>query len=452
MLFFPEYGFLAPIMTPSARIQSVQDLFHRILSNNRIQMDGIAGDYFRSRRFIGSKDRANIAERAYMMMRYFARLNWWCQKLDITPDARHLVLLYLILVEKMGKGDLAAIYDGSNYAPDPLDESELALSSTLFSKDIHDPDMPIDARYECPSAHVDRIRALDTDFVELMTSMMTSASLDLRVNMLKCTRDQALASLRKEDVPADPTPYSPTGIRLRGKVFLSDTSAFKQGLVDIQDEGSQLIATVCGVAPGMQVLDYCAGAGGKTLALAGMMGNKGRIVATDTEPARLEKSRLRFRRAGVHDIIEVRPLSDEKNRKWLRRQKGTFDVTLVDAPCSGSGTWRRNPDGRWRTFGPTLDELMTIQADILDRVAQTVKPGGRLVYATCSLFRDENEDQVVRFLDGHSEFRVAPIAEIWPVGSPCPVSGDFLRLYPHTHHTDGFFAAVLVRAAGEISG
>jgi 16S rRNA (cytosine967-C5)-methyltransferase len=152
LLFFPEYGFLAPIMTPSARIQSVQDLFHRILSNNRIQMDGIAGDYFRSRRFIGSKDRANIAERAYMMMRHFARLNWWCQKLDITPDARHLVLLYLILVEKMGKGDLAAIYDGSNYAPDPLDESELALSSTLFSKDIHDPDMPIDARYECPSA------------------------------------------------------------------------------------------------------------------------------------------------------------------------------------------------------------------------------------------------------------------------------------------------------------
>jgi 16S rRNA (cytosine967-C5)-methyltransferase len=193
------------------------------------------------------------------------------------------------------------------------------------------------------------------------------------------------------------------------------------------------------------VLDYCAGAGGKTLALAASMNNKGRIVATDTEKGRLERARPRFRRAGVHDIIEVRPLSDEKNRKWLRRQKATFDVVLADVPCTGSGTWRRNPDTRWKAYGPGLAELLLVQTEILDKVAKAVKPGGRFVYATCSLLPAENDAQVKAFLERHPEFEVMPVAEAWDADTPAPCEGDFLRLTPRQHNTDGFFAAVLRR-------
>jgi 16S rRNA (cytosine967-C5)-methyltransferase len=185
-----------------------------------------------------------------------------------------------------------------------------------------------------------------------------------------------------------------------------------KGWVEIQDEGSQLIAYVCGVKPGMQVLDYCAGGGGKTLALAAAMQRKGRIVAMDTDARRLEKGKLRFKKAGISDIIEVRPLSDDRHRKWLKRQKGTFDIVLLDVPCSGSGTWRRNPDARWRSYGPSVEELLPVQAEILDKTVAVVKEGGRLVYATCSLLPEENEKQVEAFLVRHPEFEVEPLPVI----------------------------------------
>jgi 16S rRNA (cytosine967-C5)-methyltransferase len=193
----------------------------------------------------------------------------------------------------------------------------------------------------------------------------------------------------------------------------------------------------------MQVIDFCAGAGGKTLALADAMRTKGRIVAMDTDARRLEKARPRFKRARVSDIVEVRPLSDERSRKWLKRQKGTFDLVLADVPCTGTGTWRRNPDMRWRVYGPPLDELLTAQAEILERVARTVKPGGRLVYATCSLLPEENERQVEAFLARHPEFEaVPPDVPGLELGA-----GPYLRLTPLRHNTDGFFAAVLERKA-----
>ncbi len=432
-------------MTPAARIHATQELLAKVLAAP-IPMDGVAGDYFRSRKYIGSKDRADIASRLYDMMRHYGRLVWWAQKLDISPDAQHLVLLYTRLVTGQTPGEITALYDGSRYGPAPLDTHEQALLRDLADSPLVPTDMPEHVALECPPAHEEKLRAVYGDsFASELRAMMTGAPLDLRVNPLKVTRDQALKSLEKDGVQGDPAPFCPLGIRLRDKAFLSTTKAFREGFVEIQDEGSQLIAYLCQATPGMQVLDYCAGAGGKTLALAGMMANKGRIVAMDLEPARLEKARGRFRRAGAHDIIEVRPLSDERHRKWLRRQKGTFDVTLIDAPCSGSGTWRRNPDGRWRTFGPSLETLITTQKDILDRVAGTVKPGGHLVYATCSLFREENEDQMDAFLSRHPDYRVLPVPALWPPATPCPVTGPYLRLSPHHHNTDGFFAAVLVR-------
>jgi 16S rRNA (cytosine967-C5)-methyltransferase len=270
----------------------------------------------------------------------------------------------------------------------------------------------------------------------------------LRVNLLAQDRETVQKILAADGVETEPTPFCPWGLRVKGKAFLSATKAFGKGHVEIQDEGSQLIALLCQAQPGMNVLDYCAGAGGKTLALTNMMQvnkrPKGRIVAMDLDAGRLEKARPRFRRAHVHDIIEIRPLSDEKARKWLKRQKQTFDITLVDAPCSGTGTWRRNPDTRWRRFGPALDDLLQTQAEILDRVATTVKPGGRLVYATCSLLKAENEDQIDRFLRDHPEFTIQPVGAILPAVAGS--DGRFMRLSPHRHNTDGFFAATLTRS------
>ncbi len=226
---------------------------------------------------------------------------------------------------------------------------------------------------------------------------------------------------------------------------MSATKAFHKGFVEIQDEGSQLIALLSGAKPGMRVLDFCAGGGGKTLGIAAMMEGKGIIYAMDNDSRRLEKGRRRYKKAGIHNV-EVRSLEDEKNRKWLRRQKDAIDVVLVDAPCSSSGTWRRNPDYRWYQYGPSLAEIIAIQAEILERVADKVKIGGRLVYATCSLFAEENEQQVEKFLSNHPDYEIMPISQIWhDEYGPCPVSGDFMRLTPKDHSTDGFFTAVLQR-------
>jgi 16S rRNA (cytosine967-C5)-methyltransferase len=434
-------------MTPAARIKASLELLAHVLIAP-VPMDNVAGDYFRHRGYVGSKDRAAIADRLYRIMRAFGRLTWWCTKLDVTPDARHFMLLHLRLADNMSADDIITLFDGSRYGPDALVEDERKMLADLGGQSFEPDDMPEAVRVECPPEHEEKLRErFGANFAAEMTAMMTGAPLDLRVNLAKLTLEQAQKSLAKDGVGSDALPYCPWGMRLREKTFLSNTKAFREGFVEIQDEGSQLIAYITNAAPGMQVLDYCAGGGGKTLALAGMMKVKGRIVAMDTEARRLEKARPRFRRAGVHDIIEVRPLDDEQHKRWLRRQKGTFDVTLIDAPCSGSGTWRRNPDGRWRQFGPALPELLMTQAEILEKVAGTVKPDGRLVYATCSIFKSENEDQIDAFLKNHPEYKVVPVPDIWPDTTPCPVTGPYLTLSTARHNTDGFFAAVLQRVA-----
>jgi 16S rRNA (cytosine967-C5)-methyltransferase len=216
------------------------------------------------------------------------------------------------------------------------------------------------------------------------------------------------------------------------------------GLVEIQDEGSQLVAVMVGAAPGMRVADWCAGAGGKTLALAGMMENRGQIIACDVSAARLDGAVRRLRRAGVHNV--ERHLV-EPGDKWLKRRAGTFDRVLVDAPCTGTGTWRRNPDARLRLRELDLTELVAKQASILDTAQTLVRKGGRLVYATCSLLEEENEAQVFAFLLRHPDFALVPLPRAWSLANPVPNSGDFLSLTPARHGTDGFFAAALERVA-----
>lgn len=427
-------------MKPQARIQSLIDLRERI-DQSRIPMDSTCGDYFRVRRYIGSKDRAYLAETIYEMMRHKARLQWWLQEnLGLEYSARRFVLLFLRLVQAMEMKRLKDLCDGSKYAPDPLDEDELEWLAKLEGQDLHPGDMPGHVRVECPTLYEDALRNyFGNDFEVEMQAMLNPATLDLRVNTYRASREKVQAFLEADGIKTEMTPYSPWGLRCENKAYLSRTKAMGKGWIEIQDEGSQLISWLCAARPGMQVLDYCAGAGGKTLGLAAAMECKGRIVAMDNDERRLNKGRQRYKKAGISDIIEVRCIDDEKNRKWIKRQKEKFDLVLLDVPCSGTGTWRRNPDMRWSVYGPPLDELTAIQADILEKTCALVKPGGRLVYATCSLLPDENEAQVENFLTAHPEFEVQAVDGEMGIGSP------YMRLTPHRTNTDGFFAAILLK-------
>lgn len=435
-------------MLPSARVTATIELLDKTAAS-RIPMDSATGDYMRQRRYIGSKDRAAIAERLYAVARARARLGWWLGHLGLEDTARNRVIIWLALGEGLTAPAIDRLFDDSQYGTGPLQDEERAFIEKIAGQPLDHPTMPEAVRAECPEEYEASLRAyFGDDFVAEMAALIPAATLDLRVNTRSADREKVIASLKQDGVNAAPTSLSPWALRLSEKAFLSKTKALIKGWIEIQDEGSQLIAYICNAQPGQQVLDYCAGSGGKTLALAAAMANKGRLVAMDIEAPRLEKARQRFRRSHVSDIIEVRPLSDEKNRKWLRRQKETFDVTLVDVPCTGTGTWRRNPDMRWRTYGPGLEALLATQAEILDRVAKTIKPGtGRLVYATCSLLPAENEEQIDAFLQRHPDFKVLPLADAWPAGSPAPGDGPYMRLTPHRHGTDGFFAAVLVRTS-----
>ncbi len=430
-------------MRDSARIQTAIEILFKMKEAN-IPMDNVLRDYMRNRRYIGSKDRKYIVELVYDVMRSTARLGWWLGHVKHEDSPRTRVIAYLRLTG-MSTHDVTIRFVEENHCTGILTLDEEKLIEALEGKDLTHKDMPEAVQAECPEWAEEDLRELfGDDFKSHLEAMLEPAQIDLRVNIIKLSVEQAQDSLAKDDVKTIRTTYAPHGLRCLEKPYMSATKAFHKGFVEIQDEGSQLIAHICDVKPGMRVMDYCAGGGGKTLGLAAQMEGKGIIFALDNSTRRLEKGRRRYKKADIHNV-EVRSLEDEKNRKWLRRQKDAIDVVLVDAPCSSSGTWRRNPDLRWNWFGPTLEEITVLQAEILDRVADKVKIGGRLVYATCSLFKSENEDQIESFLKKYLNYKVLNIAENWPEGTPCPVSGEYLRLNPKDHETDGFFTAVLER-------
>lgn len=428
-------------MKPASRIQATIEILSAE-QLKRIPLDACVGDYMRNRRYIGAKDRAEVAARVYDMTRAYGRIGWWLDHANAQDTPRNRVICWLALGEKINEDRYKQYFDGSQYAPDILSDDEIDLLEKIVGKDLEHPDMPQNVRLECPAVYEQAFKEVFGDQFEAeMKTLLSGAPLDLRVNTFAIDRDNARKSLHKDGIETDFTSLSPWGLRCREKAYISKTKAMNKGWIEIQDEGSQMIAVLCDAQPGMQILDYCAGGGGKALALAAAMKKKGRLVAMDTNEVRLEKGRVRYKKAGIADIVEVRPLSDDRHRKWLKRQKGTFDITITDVPCTGTGTWRRNPDMRAKANSIMLEELLPIQAQILDKVAHTVKVGGKLVYATCSFLKAENEDQVNAFLTRHPEFEIAPIDETLGIGSP------FMRLTPHRHNTDGFFAAVLKRKA-----
>jgi 16S rRNA (cytosine967-C5)-methyltransferase len=440
-------------MTPPARLAAAIDLLERVDSAPR-PADATVSSYFRERRFIGAKDRAEIALSVYRAMRRRARLSWQIEQAGGRVTPRTLAMADLIVGESSDSEDIRRLFTGGTYAPAALDPAERTLAQRLSGRKLAHPDMPEIVAVECPAwAEPELRRALGDRFRREMLALTEPAAMDLRVNALKSDRDSVLARLAADGIGAEAGKLSPHAIRLQGRPSIMAHPLYKDGAVEIQDEGSQLVALMVDARPGHEVVDFCAGAGGKTLAIAAAMNNKGRVTATDVLAARLDRAKERFRRAGAHNI-QTRALTGEAD-PWIKHHKGRFDRVLVDAPCSGTGTWRRNPDMRWRSLGPGLDELVALQARLLNSAARLVRPGGRLIYATCSLLPVENEDQAETFLAAHADFAPKPAGEVWreavcPDGGPDAPSSPWLRLSPARHGVDGFFAAVFERKAAAV--
>lgn len=445
-------------MKPSARIKAVEEILSKILMG-RIPMDLMIGDYMRNRRYIGSKDRAFIAEKTYDIMRHYGRITTIASHLEIDlanngasndQSTRLVMFIYMCLFQDRDFAAIKKIYDGAKFSPDPMapQESDLVIY-LLENRDDLLKHLKLPPLVECPEQYAQSLQSIyGGRFAEIMRGFINGAALDVRVNIQRASRQEIKESLEKDGVFTDETPYSPWGLRCQGKVHLAQTKAFKKGLIEIQDEGSQLISLLSNAQPGFQVLDYCAGGGGKTLAMAAAMAGKGRLVATDIDGKRLAKTKLRLKRAGLSDNVELRPLDEKRHKKWAQRQKDNFDVVLIDAPCTGTGTWRRNPDTRWFEYGPSLNDICQVQAEILSLCASIPKQdGGRLVYATCSILPEENERQIEAFLAAHPDYDIVPLDEAWPDNNcPSDLKGkDFLRLNPTDHNTDGFFTAILRR-------
>ena len=428
-------------MTPAARIATSIELLDEVDASKRAA-DSVVEQFFRKRRYAGAKDRAAIVGRIFSALRHHARLGWWLAESGAHTDgARPRILAELILHEGLAAADAARLFDSSRYGASELSAVEREVAEKLEGGELSAPGMPEAVRYECPAWAYDELRERFADRLRCeLSALCDEAPVDLRVNTLLTTREQVLSCLRDNGIAARATPLSPVGIRLDGRAALRGLPAFRDGWFEPQDEGSQLVSHLCRARPGQTLVDFCAGAGGKSLALAASMQNRGRIVACDTSAERLARSRTRVRRAGAR-IIEARLLAPAGD--WVAQSRGQFDTVLADAPCSGTGRWRRQPDARWRPVD--LDDLTAIQDAILAQAAGLVRPGGRLVYATCSLLPRENQARIAAFLDRHPAFGVVPAGEAWAeaLGSPCPAEGPFLELTPAQHGTDGFFAAIL---------
>lgn len=444
-------------------IELLAEIFAAWLGGRRAPADLAMNRYFRARRFIGSKDRGAIAELAYFTLRRLGALEWWCEQnlagypsiltptsesQDAYASARALVMAAILFRKDVTAATLAATFSGEPYAPSVLTGAETKFAAALEHATLDDSRMPLPARLNFPAWLEPELQAsLGDALIPEMLAMQEQAPVDVRVNTLKTTREALIAQFEAAGFLPEPTPHSPVGIRLRQREALFASQMFKDGLFEMQDEGSQMVALISDASAGMRVIDFCAGAGGKTLALAAAMQNKGRILAWDTSPERLKDLPVRLRRAGV-DNVEWKTITSESD-SLIKRHKATADRVLVDAPCSGTGTWRRSPDLKWRTQPNDLQELLDIQMRILDSAARLVKMGGRLIYATCSMLKSENSQQVEKFLHRHSDFKVVCARKVWEKDTSQGLGGtpSFLWLSPQEDGTDGFFAAVLERIA-----
>lgn len=379
----------------------------------------------------GPRERAFVAEAAYAVLRRRRSLAAW-----IGPDANARQLALAALIRHCGV-------------------SQRALEEALSSRDAEwlaglkarpEPELPLAERLDLPDWLAARLAALmpEDELSALARALNRPAPLDLRVNALKAERAEVLARLDRDGIPAQPCLYAPEGIRLAGKPALARHPLFLAGAIEVQDEGSQLLGYLLAPRRGEMVVDFCAGAGGKTLLLGALMRSTGRLYAFDVSEKRLAKLKPRLARSGLSNVHPV-AIAHENDQR-VKRLAGKCDRVLVDAPCSGLGTLRRNPDLKWRQTPASVAELTAKQAAILAAAAKLPKPGGRLVYATCSLLPEENEAIVDAFLAAHAGFARRPAGAVLAAqGIALALPGPDLRLAPHVHGTDGFYAAVLER-------
>ncbi len=396
--------------------------------------DVVLSRFFREHPKLGSRERGAIAEAVYALLRQRSALTQFAES-GQGPQMRRIALL--ALAESAGIDALGG-----------LSEDEHAWLTRVMAIDRRSLSRSMRASF--PDWILARFDAqygeADTD--ALVDALNRPAPLDLRVNTLKSTLEDAEAALAHAGVLFERTPIAPLGLRLPRKPALQNLDLFKNGGIEVQDEGSQLLAHLLGARRGEMVVDFCAGAGGKTLAIGALMRNTGRLYAFDVSDKRLAKLKPRMARSGLSNVHPV-VIAHENDAK-VKRLAGKADRVLVDAPCSGLGTLRRNPDVKWRQTPEGVLELNAKQAAILASAARLVKPGGRLVYATCSLLQEENESIVAQFLAANDAFMLVPasavLAEQKLADHPLlQDSGDYLKLLPHRHQTDGFFAAVLER-------
>lgn len=427
-----------------------------IIRNSRKPADSLIDSFFRSRKYLGSHDRRFIAETTYGTLRHLrlceARLDDALQDPgDVSGEDRLLLTVASYLLHQGAKIDMKPDILSPKIHSDSL---KLSLPSVLerlgnsVSEDGPDLDR-FGIHYSFPDWMINRFVAQfgPEETARLCESLNHPAPLNLRVNLLKTTVEECQEKLAAEGVETTKTPRSPFGLLVPKRINMFALQSFRNGLFEVQDEGSQLLPLLLDPKPTWKILDACAGAGGKSLEFAALMKNRGEVFATDVHVFRLDELRKRMRRAGAFNIRVSLVDALSSYHPWT---ESYFDAVFVDAPCSGIGTIRRNPGLKWMVSESDVTELQEKQLHILNANASYLKPGGSLVYATCSLLKEENEDVVGRFLLSHSDFSLENIGSLaGKAGLGDAVEGSFLRLQPHRHGTDGFFCAVLLKRSEE---
>jgi len=388
-------------------------------------------EFFREHKSLGGRDRALVADTVYATLRRRRLLE------KMTPNAspREMALAAIVKLQGVGLGQIEAV----------LKPGEKTWLAALKAEDLEA--QPFEIRADLPDWVIARLRKTmgDEEILALARGLQKAAPLDVRVNAVKAPREAVLDRFAYDQIEAAPTRYSPLGVRLKEKPALNKHPMFLDGAIEVQDEGSQLLGMLVEPRRGEMVVDFCAGAGGKTLQMGAAMHTQGRLYAFDVSDRRLTHLAPRLKRSGLSNVFPQR-IANENDPK-VKRLRGKIDRVLVDAPCTGLGTLRRNPDLKTRQTEAGLAELTVKQRAILEAAASLVKPGGRLVYGTCSLLKEENEDIVAAFLASHPDFHQIAVRDVL-ARQGVKISGcdDYLRLYPHVHGTDGFFAAVMERA------
>ena len=431
----PPMGQSAP-MHPKALLDACSELVRLTLKFDH-PTDAIVSRFFRDNRGLGPRERATLSGTVYNVLRKKLLFDH-CAPSGSGPKERRLAILGFY-----GPGDFlrSALTDQEK---NWLDQCEK----------INVPDLMERHRHNLPEWLVQPLKdQLGADFWPLAESLNHSAGLDLRVNALTAKRADVQKELAVAGIKAVPTLYSPLGLRIAGKPTLNKFDAFVRGAFEVQDEGSQLLAMLLDAKRGEMVVDFCAGAGGKTLAIGAAMRNTGRLYAFDTSAHRLDALKPRLARSGLSNVHPAAIAHERDDR--IKRLAGKIDRVLVDAPCSGLGTLRRNPDLKWRQTLAQVEQMAVTQAAILQSAARLLKPGGRLVYATCSLLVQENEAVAQAFTEANKDFTPMVVADVLTglkvdAAATLCSGGDsgqrYLRLWPHRHQTDGFFAAVWQRA------